>query len=270
MASFKSEKINLHTHTCFCDHATGTVTDYVRSAMEAGLEVLGFTEHAPVAGDPISCNMFVRDLPAYVKAVNEAKKDFPIHIFLAGECDFEPILANYYRDELLGRYAFDYLTCSVHLYFDHDARRMCFASQSKDFTRYLRDYVARYCCALESGLFLFGCHADLFRASYLPWNEDAKAASRDIIQCAAEKGVPLEINARGLERDKVQTPDGLRYRYSTDEFFAMAAENGVKIILSSDAHDPAKVNDTAKCREMSLRLGIGPCGCTIEDGRIRI
>ena len=69
---FPSEKINLHTHSNYCDHAVGGIEDYVASALSSGLEVIGFTEHAPVAGDPISCNMMMHSLPSYVKDVRTA------------------------------------------------------------------------------------------------------------------------------------------------------------------------------------------------------
>ena len=266
---FSSEKINLHTHSKYCDHAVGGIEDYVASALSSGLEVIGFTEHAPVAGDPISCNMMMHSLPSYVKDVRAAGEKYPLHIFLGGECDYEPILRNYYREELLEKNGFDYLICSIHLYFDHEQRKMAFVSQSKDFTRYLRDYVARYCSALESKIFLFGCHPDLFRASYLPWNENAKAAAKDIIQCAASLDIPLEINAAGLDKPMVNAPEGPRCPYSTDEFFGMAKEEGLRIILSSDAHDPAKIANLEKCRKMTSRLGIEPLGCTItEEGKL--
>ena len=264
---YPSERINLHTHSNYCDHAKGGIEDYVASAMERGLDVLGFTEHAPIPGDPIGCNMKMVDLPAYVRDVNRAKETHPIHIFMAAECDYEPVLRRYYRDELKGKYGFDYLICSIHLYVDQDSRKMAFVSQSKDFTRYLRDYVARYCSALESKIFLFGCHPDLFRASYLPWNENARAAAKDIIQCAASLDIPLEINEAGLKKPQVNAPEGQRCPYSTDEFFTMAKEEGVRIILSSDAHDPALVADNSRGRAMAKRLGIDPLGCTITEER---
>ena len=268
---YPSEKINLHTHSNYCDHAIGGIEDYVASAMAKGLDVLGFTEHAPIPGDPISCNMMMRNLPAYVRDVNGAKEKHPIRIFLAAECDYEPVLRRYYRDELKGRYGFDYLICSIHLYVDHDTRKMAFVSQSKDFTRYLSDYVARYCSALESKIFLFGCHPDLFRASYLPWDDNAKAAAKDIIQCAASVDIPLEMNRAGLLRTPVNAPEGTRNPYTTYEFYEMARDAGIRFILSSDAHDPAIVADNDDARAMARRLGIEPLGCTIDgSGKLSI
>ncbi|MGP1508128.1 MAG: PHP domain-containing protein [Sphaerochaeta sp.] len=271
MRYIKQNKANLHTHTNFCDHAKGSVSDYVKAAERAGLEALGFTEHAPVPGNPLSPNMMTENLAGYVKAVKAAKKTAKLKVFLAAECDFEPILENFYRDELLGRYGFDYLLCSVHIYFDHDARKISFVSQSKDFARYLSDYTSRYCRALESGLFLFGCHPDLFRASYLPWDENAKAAGRDIIQCAKSLDMPLEINGAGLKKCLIDTPDGKRPPYSTDEFYLTAKDYGLKLCCNSDAHEPELVADTKDCFEMANRLGISFIDWAIDgSGKISV
>ena len=38
---------NLHTHTPRCNHAWGTEEEYVQSALEVGLQILGFSDHTP-------------------------------------------------------------------------------------------------------------------------------------------------------------------------------------------------------------------------------
>ena len=269
---FKPEEVNLHTHSCFCNHAVGSVEDYLKAADDNHLKVLGFTEHCPVPGDSLFWNMKMKDLAGYVNSVKAAKETSQkIKIFLGAECDYEPILENFYRDEFLGKLGFDYLIGSIHMYFDLEEREECSVSRSKNFTMYLSDYVGRYCRALESDLFLFGCHPDLFRASYHPWDENAKAASKDIIQCAIDLNIPLEINGAGLRKPLIETSDGQRHMYSTDEFFIMAKEMGAKLCSSSDAHKPALVrgiiNDDGKneCEQMAERLGITFIDWSIDD-----
>ena len=41
------QKFNLHTHTFRCGHASGTDDQMVLSAIEAGFEQLGFSDHMP-------------------------------------------------------------------------------------------------------------------------------------------------------------------------------------------------------------------------------
>ena len=38
---------NYHTHTWRCNHASGSERQYVENALQAGLVVLGFSDHAP-------------------------------------------------------------------------------------------------------------------------------------------------------------------------------------------------------------------------------
>jgi len=40
-------KTNYHTNTQRCRHAQGSEEDYVKSALAAGVELLGFSDHAP-------------------------------------------------------------------------------------------------------------------------------------------------------------------------------------------------------------------------------
>ena len=41
-------KTNFHTHTFRCGHAVGNEEAMVKSAIEEGIEVLGFSEHVPL------------------------------------------------------------------------------------------------------------------------------------------------------------------------------------------------------------------------------
>ena len=38
---------NYHTHTFRCQHANGTVEDYVREAIAKGFDILGMSDHVP-------------------------------------------------------------------------------------------------------------------------------------------------------------------------------------------------------------------------------
>ena len=40
-------KANYHTHTARCKHAWGEDKEYVEQAIQAGMEVLGFSDHCP-------------------------------------------------------------------------------------------------------------------------------------------------------------------------------------------------------------------------------
>ncbi len=243
MRIFSSHETNLHTHTAYCNHAKGSVQEYVVEAKTTGrLSALGFTEHMPVPGDFLKENMRISSLDAYVRDVRECATDTDgLLILLGGECDYFPSLRGYYEDEFLGTYSFDYLTCSIHHYRDDITGELQYVSRSKDFTAYLSRYVSTYIDALTSGLFLFGCHPDLFLAPIRDWNAELKAASIDIIQCAIALDIPLEVNGSGLRKPLIETTQGPRHPYATEEFFLLAADLGAKICCNSDAHSPSLV-----------------------------
>ena len=44
----KRLRVDLHNHTTLCNHATGTVEEYVQRAIELGIDEYGFACHAPM------------------------------------------------------------------------------------------------------------------------------------------------------------------------------------------------------------------------------
>ena len=42
-------RIDLHNHTILCHHATGTIEDYIQTAIGQKIDIFGFSDHAPIA-----------------------------------------------------------------------------------------------------------------------------------------------------------------------------------------------------------------------------
>ena len=40
--------VDYHTHTELCGHATGTIEEYIESAVAKGIREIGFSDHAPM------------------------------------------------------------------------------------------------------------------------------------------------------------------------------------------------------------------------------
>jgi len=272
---YSQNEVNLHTHSFYCRHGSGTIAEYVEQAEKDGLKVLGFSEHCPLP-DREFCKgerMDFPELPYYESDVQEAKNKSSIHILLGAECDWVPGEEAYYRDELLGRRGYDYITCAIHNMEDPNTGNLTYLGRiSAMNTKLLAEYVGLYTAGLASGMFLFGCHPDLIFAGYKKWDSNAKAASLDIIRCAKQYNMPLEINDYGLRKKPIETDEGLRPAYPLRQFWEMVmTEGGIRVVTNSDAHRAVDVAaHNIKATEFAQSLGIEFASYELTENRIAI
>jgi len=87
----KTTRIDLHNHTTRCNHAEGTVNEYIERAIELGINIYGFSEHAPMDFDEKYRLPFC-DMDAYTNEILEAKEKYKndIEILLGYEVDYLP------------------------------------------------------------------------------------------------------------------------------------------------------------------------------------
>jgi histidinol-phosphatase (PHP family) len=252
---------NYHTHTYRCGHASGDVADYVREARVAGLTELGFSDHVPHPdGRWPWGRMSGGELPGYVLAVEaarEAEAARPgggILIHLGLECEWSEDLRAYYREELMGAFGVEYLIAGIHVYGMDEAWLDSFAIDS---ARGLRAYARQVEGAAASGLFSCLAHPDVFCNGYLSWNADAEACARDVLAACEATGLPLEVNANGLRKPRIPSPEGRRPPYPHRRFWELAAEYDVRAIAGSDAHRPRDVADgLAACGDLARGCGV--------------
>ena len=270
---YSPSQVNLHTHSFYCRHGKGTIDEYVQQAKADGLKLLGFSEHCPLPDREYQKGnrMDYEEMPSYEADVRSFSEDPDLRVLLGAECDWLPGEESFYRDELLGRRGYDYLICSVH----HMVERLSGKEKFLQYftwmpVSYIIEYVDLYTAALESGMFLFGCHPDLLLAGHRKWDAEAKAASRDIIQCALDTDTPLEINDNGLRKKPVQAEDGMRQPYPVRGFWEMARDMGVTIVTNSDAHRPIDLSaHRLKSFDFAKELGIELSGWETEGDTIR-
>ncbi len=276
MSVYSQDKVNLHTHSWYCGHGEGEISDFVKEAKaERKLSVLGFSEHCPVPDNrwPKS-RMKYETLPLYMADVLKAREEeeklgnTALKILLGAECDSLFQYYSYYKDELLDRQNFDYLIGAVHFHHDPITGADIYPNKIPNYIPFLGEYVKNYTNAIESGLFLLCAHPDLF-AYNTAWTVELKAASKDIIQCAVEHNMPLEVNCYGLRKGQAEIGGQIRCHYPIREFWEMALDAGVKICCNSDAHKPEHISIEPGL-EFGRNLGIEFVNWDIEvlpDGR---
>jgi histidinol-phosphatase (PHP family) len=233
---------DLHTHTWRCGHATGNVADYAEAAVRKGVKVLGTSDHAPVPPsiklNP-DTNMNISLMENYTTAVKEARERVPELIIVHGlECSYFPGSELFYKDEFIDKRSLDYLIGAVHNVRNWWERSWGLAKGGIGGARLLKQYVKHYIMAMESGIFTFMAHPDLFMLSPIEWDRNTISAAEEICSAAADLEVPLEINGALIENCRRMN---IKYADDNYPFWRIAGERGVKVVVNSDAHEPENV-----------------------------
>ena len=106
------QETNLHTHSYFCGHGTGTIAEYVAEAQKQGLKLLGFSEHCPVEDNRWNrSRMALEQMSIYEDDIANARAEASLPILTGYECDYLPQYRSYYQE--IGARV-DYLICAIH------------------------------------------------------------------------------------------------------------------------------------------------------------
>ena len=247
---------NYHTHTERCKHATGNVLEYTETAIKKGFTHLGFSDHTPLPDNRWQdVRMHMSELPDYVNEIEEVQAKFDkIEIFKGAECEFIPEFLNFYREELLGKYEFQFLVGGAH-YFPYRGEWVnCYgADNSKKNLKAYTDYLIN---SIDCDYFSYIAHPDLFARFYTEWDSEAVACSNAILEAASDKGKILEINGYGYRKSLITTPNGQRRPYPIDPFWSKAADFNIPVIINSDAHNPEDIDQFGEAFDLAKRLGL--------------
>ena len=251
-----AHKRNFHTHTYRCKHAKGDVADYCAAAVNLGMETLGFSDHTALPDDRwLGARMPYADLDDYVAAIDGGRRDFPELLVLKGmECEYVPSFRSFYEDELLGSREFDYLVGAAHYFPDGDGWTGTYGGTTD--ARTLRAYADYVIEMMQTGLFSFIAHPDLFGNCYANFDADVESCSRDILIAARECDVAMEINALGLRKQAKKKPDNPYPLYPWLPFWELAAQYDAPVIVNSDAHRPQDLQGRAGDAH-EIRIGLG-------------
>ncbi len=232
---------NYHTHTHFCKHGTGTVSDYCEAALALGMDVIAITDHCPYPdGRWIGVRMELDLLPLYMKEFEVAKAKYPQLKIVAGvECEYDKEMVQFQKDTFLGLCGFKCIAGAIHSFKHHGEWRHSFLTamdvpELHSYTDYLIE-------SMDSGVFTFLAHPDLFGVGHRGWDADCDACSRAIVQAAIQHNLPLEINANGIRKGYIDDGGTKRWQYPWRPFWEIAGEYGAKVLCNSDAHTPGEL-----------------------------
>ena len=225
---------NYHTHTPRCRHATGYEVEYVRNAVDRGLKIFGFSDHTPqyFQGNYYSfMRMYPHELHGYCRTVRKLRDRFSgqIQIHLGVESEYYPSTWK----EMLPRLrdaGIEYMILGQH-WLGNEQNEHGSGGATAD-EALLKRYCHQVMEGLDTGKFTYLAHPDLF--NFVGDRDIYRRHMRELCRFARQADIPLEINLLGLTSGR---------HYPSHEFFALAAEEGCKVILGLDAHAPAHVLD---------------------------
>lgn len=228
---------NYHTHTARCGHASGTEEEYILRAIEGGIAHMGFSDHAPyVYPDGFQSSYRIpmeqaEDYFSTLYALREKYKD-QIDLKIGFEMEYYPAHFSAMLDTARSL-GCEYLILGQH-YLDTDHPESVYVVKPSDDPARLNTYVSNVLDAMETGVFTYVAHPDIFN-----FTGDAAvydAAMRKICVAAREHNVPLEINFLGIRSHR---------KYPREDFWAIAGQEQAPVTFGFDAHDAPSAYDSA-------------------------
>lgn len=232
-------KYNYHTHTSRCYHATGSDEEYVLAAIKAGFDEIGFADHTPwnFKGFTSHMRMHENDLADYCNSVKYLRDKYEgkIRIKLGLECEYFPQYFPWLKEEM-AKHEIDYIILGHHYCTDEKTGPYNGAITTPEEIYTYRDEVL---AAMDTGLFSYVAHPDLFMRAYPEFDEHCEKVSRDIIAKAIETDTPVEFNLLGLTHIIREGASD----YPHPGFWKIASEMKPKALVGIDAHYPGAYRD---------------------------
>lgn len=221
-------RVDLHNHTIRCNHATGSIEEYIERAIELGVDIYGFSEHAPMEFDKSYRLSFgeMKDYENDIIILREKYKN-SIKILLGYEVDY----LKGYMDKRVLNAKVDYLIGSVHFLdkWGFDNPEFIGGWESRDIDDIWQEYFDAIRDMAKSGYFDIVGHLDLIKLfKYMPKRDIgviAKGALREI----KRSNMVIELNSAGLRKP-------IREIYPSKYLLTLAYELDIPITFSSDAH----------------------------------
>jgi len=247
-------RVDLHNHTTLCNHANGTIEEYILKAIELGIDIYGFSEHAPMKNFEDGYRLKLEDKDFYENSIKNLKEKYKdkIDITLGYEVDF--IKGDYILDEIKGANV-DYLIGSVH-YLDRwgfDNPEFIKEYKSRDIDTIWQEYFDEVEAMAKTGYFNIVGHLDLIKVfKFLP-KKDIKSIASNAIKQIKRSNMTVEINSAGFRK-----PIG--EQYPSKELLELCFQSDIDITFSSDAHSVEQVgfmyNDSV---ELAKSVGYTNC-----------
>ena len=249
-------RVDLHNHTPLCNHAKGEPQKYIQQAIKVGIDIFGFSDHAPMQFDT-KYRMNLSQSKIYEQDILNLKEQYKdqIDILLGYEVDYMSNPAFLEKDILNANV--DYLIGSVHFLdsWGFDNPEFLQQYQNKDIDKIWEDYFEAITNMAKTNYFNIVGHLDLIKVfKFLP-KKDIKLIASKALKQIKKSNMVIEINSAGFAK-----PIG--EQYPSISLLELAFELDIPITFGSDAHSIDKIGykyDQVK----KIAQNIGYTKCTI-------
>ncbi len=247
-------RVDLHNHTTLCNHAEGSIEEYIQKAIELGIEVYGFSEHAPMKNFEDGYRLILDKKNFYEKTILDLQKKYKnqIQITLGYEVDY---MSGDYILETIKNADVDYLIGSVH-YLDKwgfDNPEFIGSYKNKNIDTIWEEYFEAVKAMAKTGYFNIVGHLDLIKIfKFLP-KKDIKSIALESLKQIKKSNMVIEINCSGFRK-----PIG--EQYPSRELLELAFELNIPITFGSDAHSVEHIGfKYEEAKQLALEIGYTSC-----------
>ncbi len=244
--------VDLHNHTTLCNHAQGSIDDYIKQAIKSNIKYFGFSDHAPMTFDK-KYRMHFKDMKIYEKAILDAKDKYKdkIEILLGYEVDY---LKNHIDKRVINSNV-DYLIGSVHFIdkwgFDNPEFIGNYKNQNID--EIWQKYFDTIEEMAQTNLFDIVGHLDLIKVfKFMPQKNIVEIAKNALI-AIKKANMVIELNVAGYRKP-------IKEAYPSIPLLKEAYKLNIPITFASDAHKPEQIGlFDKKILKIAKDIGYNEC-----------
>jgi histidinol-phosphatase (PHP family) len=244
--------VDLHNHTSLCNHAEGSVEEYIEQAIKNKTQYFGFSDHAPMEFDP-KYRMSFSQMSSYEKEILDAQKKYKdkIKILLGYEVDY----LDGYMDKMVLDADVDYLIGSVHFIdkWGFDNPEFIGKYEEMDIDEIWQKYFDSIEAMANAKLFDIVGHIDLIKVfKFLP-EKPILSIAKNALEAIKEADMVIELNAAGYRKPIAEA-------YPSVDIIQQMAKLEIPITFASDAHKPEQVGfNSEKILRLAKDAGYKKC-----------
>ena len=241
-------RIDLHNHTTRCNHAKGSMESYIERAIELGIDIYGFSEHAPMDFDE-HYRLKFSEMGLYSSDVKMLQEKYrsQIKILLGYEVDY---LKGKMDSRVLNADV-DYLIGSVHFLdaWGFDNPEFIDKYQNRDIDTIWQKYFNAIESMAKMGQFNIVGHLDLIKVFNFMPKKDIRTIATPALKAIKASNMVIELNSAGLRKP-------VKEIYPSPLLLELAYELEIPITFSSDAHAIGQVGYRySEAKELATQVG---------------